>query len=62
MSVFKADEKTYDDSGRLVRRIHVNLLTNQLGLLTAVTENTVFSNNFDHILDNNLNPIYTKQI
>lgn len=61
MSVFAADGKTYDDSGRLVRRIHVNLLTSQLGFLIAVTENSVFSNNFDHVLDNSLDPIYTKQ-
>ena len=61
MSVFKSDGKTYDDSGRLVRRIHVNLLTNQPGPLLAVTENMIFDNNFDHVLDNNLDPIYTKQ-
>ena len=60
MSIFESDEKTYDDRGRLARNIH--LLTNQPGLVTAVTENTVFSNSFDHVLDNNLDPIYTKQI
>lgn len=60
MSVFAADGKTYDNRGRLARHIH--LLTIQPGLLTAVTENTIFSNSFDHVLDNNLDPIYTKQI
>jgi len=62
MSVFTAAGTTYDDAGRLVRDIHVNLLTNQPGLLTAVTENVVCDNNLNTILNNNLNPIYTKKI
>ena len=62
MSIFAANGKTYDDRGRLLRHRHINLLTNQPGLLTAVTENIIIDNNFDHIFDNNFDPVYGQQI
>lgn len=62
MSVFASDGKTYDDRGGLIKHVHLKLLTIQPGLVTAVTENTVFTSSFDHVLDNNLDPVYTKQI
>lgn len=64
MSIFKSDGKTYDDRGRLFRHFHPSLteeLTNQTGPLIAVTENFIFNNNLDHVVDNNLNPVYDNQ-
>ena len=61
MSIFAAKGKTYDRRGRLIRHTHINLLTNQPGLLTAVTENIIIDNNFDHIFDNYFDPIYENQ-
>ena len=62
MSVFKSDDKTYDERGRLLRHLHPSLteeLTSQTGPLIAVTENRIYTIALDHVFNISLDPIYT---
>ena len=62
MSVFKSDEKTYDERGRLFRHFHPSLteeLISQTGPLIAVTENRIYTIALEHVFNISLDPIYT---
>ena len=57
MSVHAADGKTYDERGRLVRHTHHSLISKSPDLF-VITENTIYDNSLDHVVDNNFNPVY----